>query len=411
MGINKFRVWMKEKYGSGDIPLISKSDFDGGEFNETVSRYGEFSCETAARTAEHFSKALKEYINNEQIVGIFYGYNAYVNDYLWGHHGMRFIIDSPYIDFFSSPCGYDNSRGLGVDWSDMLTTESLKIHGKLYFVECDIRTHLTRRMQDSRPGIYPDGIYTLYNENGNKTVWCGPETPELSLSAIRKAFAHQLTKGSGIWWFDMWGGWYHDNDIISELKKMKTIAESSKEKNAERYPSAQVVMFIDEKAYLNNPRDSHLCHSVNITRSAMGNTGIPFDLCMVEDAEKALNKYRAAIFTAPLPSESGKKALNICRNLNIPYISADTENSFFGETQLRDFLLSSNIHCYNSDGNVICCVNGFLGIHSVKDGIAEIKLPAEYTVRPLLGTSLDECRTDRILIDMNKHDTAVFELI
>ena len=411
MGMEKFRVWMKEKYGSDNIPVISKSDFGSGEFNETVSRYGEFCCELTARTVEHFSKALKEYINNEQIVGVFYGYNAFVNDYLWGHHGMRFIIDSPYIDFFSSPCGYDNSRSLGVDWSDMLTTESLKIHGKLYFVECDIRTHLTRRMQDSRPDTYPDGIYTLHNEHGNKTVWCGPETPALSLSAIRKAFAHQLTKGSGIWWFDMWGGWYHDNIFIYELKKMKDIAESSKEKNAESFPSAQVVMFIDEKAYLNNPRDSHLCHSVNITRSAMGNTGIPFDLCMVEDAEKALNKYRAAIFTAPLPSESGKKALNICRNLNIPYISADTEKNFFSETQLRDFLLSSNIHCYNSDGNVIYCGNGFLGIHSVKDGIAEIKLPAEYTVRPLLGTSLDECKTDRILIDMNKHDTAVFELI
>lgn len=410
MGIEKFHAWMKKNYGCDNIPALSKSDFGGGEFNETVSRYGEFCCEMTTKTIEHFSKALKEYINDEQIIGVFYGYNAFVNDYLWGLHGMRFIIDSPYIDFFSSPCGYDNSRSLGVDWSDMLASESLKTHGKLYFVECDIRTHLTRRMQDSRPGMYPDNIYTLYNEHGSKTVWCGPETPALSLSAIRKAFVHQLIKGSGIWWFDMWGGWYRDDMIISELEKMKDIGEASKEKSAEHYPSAQAVMFIDEKAYLNNPRGSSFCHCVNITRIAMGNTGIPFDLCMVEDAEKVIHKYRAAIFPAPLPSDNGKKALEICRNLNIPCIRADKEKSFFSENELRDFLVSSGIHCYNSDSNVICCGNGFLGIHAVKDGIAEIKLPEKYTVRPLFGTYFSETITDTVSIDIHKYDTAVFEL-
>ena len=411
MGLKKFRIWMKEKYGIAGIPVISREKLYNGVFDETVSRYGEFCCEMAAKTVEHFSKILKDYINNEQVVGVFYGYNAFVNDYLLGLHGMRFIIDSPYIDFFSSPCGYDNNRSLGIDWGDMLATESLKCHGKLYFVECDIRTHLTRRMQDSRPGIYPDNIYTLKDEHGNKTAWCGPETPEFSLSAIRKAFAHQLTKGSGIWWFDMWGGWYHDIQIMSELENMKNIVESAKEKHSAQFPCAQTVLFIDEKAYLNNPRSSNLCHSVNITRIAMGNTGIPFDLCMVEDAEKVIRKYRAAIFTAPIPSGSGKAAAEMCENLNIPCIHTSREKTFYTETELRDFLVSSGIHCYNPDGNVIYCGNGFLGIHSVADGEIRINLPEKYTVRPLLGTDFSECETDGFSIDMKKHGTAVFELV
>ena len=209
----------------------------------------------------------------------------------------------------------------------------------------------------------------------------------------------------------MWGGWYHDDNILSELKNMKNIAEASKEKSDEHYPSAQAVMFIDEKAYLNNPRGSHLCHCVNITRMAMGNTGIPFDLCMVEDAEKVISKYRAAIFPAPMPSESGKKALETCKSFNISCLSADTEKSSFSESELRDFLVSEDVHCYNSYRNVIYCGNGFLGIHSIKDGIAEIKLPEKYTVRPLLGTKFTECTTDTVTIDIKKHDTAVFELI
>ncbi len=410
-GLEKFRMWLEEKYGISDAQKLLKSDFSSGTYNETVSLFGKFCCEKAAKTVEHFSKALKEYINNEQIVGVFYGYNAYVSDYLYGLHGLRFIIDSPYIDFFSSPCCYDDNRNLGVDWGDMLTSESLKIHGKLYFVECDIRTHLTRRMQDSRPGFYPDNIYNLYDENGNKTVWCGPDTPELSLSAVRKAFAHQITKGNGIWWFDMWGGWYHSQEIMSELKKLKNIADSSKEKNSDIYPSAQTVVFIDEKAYLNIPRGNRLCNTVNHIRVRMGVTGIPFDLCMVEDAEKVLHKYRAAIFTAPVPSESGQNAVKLCQSMNIPYIQSSIEKPFYEENELRDFLVPSGVHCYNSDGNVIYCGNGFLGIHAADNGKVTVKLPAKYTVRALSDIGFPECETDTISINMKKHDTAIFELI
>lgn len=410
MSLKKFRVWMKEKYAT-DVPVISKEDFEGGVFNETASRYGEFCCESAAKTVEHFSKVLKEYINGEQIAGVFYGYNAFVSDYIFGLHGLRFIIDSPYIDFFSSPCCYDENRNLGFDWGDMLTVDSLKIHNKLYFVECDIRTHLTCSMQSSRPGIYPDGIYTLKDVNGNKTVWCGPDTPELSLSAIRKAFAHQLTKSSGVWWFDMWGGWYHDEKIMCEMKKMKDISESAKNKNGANYPSAQTVVFVDEKAYLNIPRGNYLCNCVNYTRVKMGNTGIPFDLCMVEDAEKILHKYRAAIFTAPIPSDKGEEAVGLCKKLNIPYIQISAEKPFYSVSELRDFLVLSGVHCYNADGCVIYCGGGFWGIHSVIDGDVKVNLPEKYRVRPVLGTEFTETETAEIRLKMKKYDTVIFEFV
>ncbi len=410
MSFEKFRIWMKEKYNVNNVPKISKDDLFKAGFNETVCRYGEFCCESAAHAAEHFCKVLKDYINNEQVAGVFYGYNAFVNDSLSGLLGLRHIIDSPYIDFFSSPCCYDGNRKLGIDWGDMLPTQSVKTHKKLYFVECDIRTHLTRRMQASRPNEYPDEILPLTDGNGNKTVWCGPETKELSISALRKAFAHQLTKGSGIWWFDMWGGWYHDEEIMSEMKNMKDIADSSAQKNAELYPTAQTVVFIDEKAYFNNPRCSDFCHCVNRTRVAMGNTGIPFDLCMTEDAKKVLHKYKTAVFTAPLPSESGKKAVELCKKMNIPYIQSDTEKSWFTTDELRDFLISTGVHCYNSDGNVVYCGDGYLGIHSVDEGKINVTLPKKYKVRQILGTGFAECETESISLDMQKYDTVLFEL-
>ncbi|MBQ3602490.1 MAG: hypothetical protein IJA02_01465 [Clostridia bacterium] len=411
IALQKFRFWLEEKYGVSDFPVLSKADFCSGVYNEAAARYGEFCNETVAYTVEHFAKVLKEYINGEQLVGVFYGYNAFVSDYLWGTHGLRCIIDSPYIDFFSSPCAYDEGRRLGFDWGDMLPFESVKQHGKLYFVECDIRTHLTKQMQASRPGRYPEGIYTLYDESGNKTVWHGPDTVENSLSAIRKAFAHQLTHASGIWWFDIWGGWYHDENIMSELKLIKDTVESSVNKNPKLYPSAETVVFVDEKAYLNIPRGNHLCNCLNHTRVRMGNTGIPFDLCMVEDAEKVLGKYSAAIFTAPMPSESGKKAIELCEKLNIPYIQTSEVKPFYSTDELRSFLVSRGVHCYNTDGCVVYCGEGFLAVHSVADGEVKITLPDKSTVRPLLGTDFEVCETDSFTINMNKHETAVFELI
>lgn len=410
MGLEQFRMWMLEKYGIENADVPSRELFTKGIVNETTRRYVEFSNEAVATTINHFAKELKEYINNEQIVGAFYGYSAFVGNSLYGLHGLHHIIDSPYIDFFSSPCAYDNIRQPGVDWGDMIPVDSLKLHGKFAFIECDIRTHLTRRMQDSRPGYYSDDGFFLTDANGNKTVWCGPETLELTLSALRKAFAHQLIKSSAVWWFDMWGGWYHDYKIMDEISTMKAIADCSVNKNSADYPDPQVVLFVDEKAYANIPYSNPLDRTVSDTRVAMGNTGIPFDLCMVEDAEKVLHKYKAAIFTAPIPSDSGKTAVEICKKLNIPYILSDTEKSWFTTDELRDFLVDSGVHCYNSDGCVVYCDGGFLGIHSIRDGEISIDLPKKYTVKPLLGATVPECETDKLLLDMKKYDTVIFEL-
>lgn len=410
MGMKKFSEWAKRKYGIENIKIPDKTELGNGTFTDEIHKYFEFCNESVAKTVEFFAKTLKDYINNEQITGVFYGYCAFVNDPLLGLHGLGSIINSPYIDFFSSPCCYDGNRSLGIDWGDMIPVDSLKKHGKLYFVECDIRTHLTQRLQASRPNEYSDDICPTVDKNGIKTVWSGPDTQELSVSAIRKAFAHQLSKGSGIWWFDMWGGWYHDEAIMSEMAKMRLIAEGAKNKNTEQYPSAETVLFIDEKAYLNNPTGSELCHAVNHTRIRMGNSGIPFDLCLVEDVEKVIKNYRAAVFTAPLPTESGKAAVELCKKLNIPYLHTSEEKPFYSVDELRDFLVLSGVHCYNSDGSVIYCGEGFLAVHSVNDGEVKITLPQKYKIKPLLGTDIPECETNTLTLNMKKYETAVFEL-
>ncbi len=405
----KFRKWAAEKYGEENIRMPLREELSCSEAPE-VKKYYEFSNEMNAKTVEFFARSLKEIINNEQIVGVFYGYIAFVNDVLAGLHGLRFIADSPYIDFFSSPCAYDNNRKLGTDWGDMLPVDSLKLHKKLCFIECDIRTFLTKGMQESRPGVYPDGIYTLYDENGGKTVWCGPENLPLSLSAVRKAFAHQAVKGTGIWWFDMWGGWYHNEEIMNELGRMYTVYENLRSIKKDELPSAEVIFFVDEKAYLNLPRGNHLLHSVNAIRIAMGNTGIPFDIYAVEDAPLILQRYKAAIFSAPIPSDSGIRAAEICKALDIPCVEATSEKAFYSTDELRSLLEAIGVHCYNEDGCVIYSGNGILAVHTVNDGEVKISLPRKYTVKGLFGAESEEYYTDTLTIEALRHNTVIYIL-
>ncbi len=410
MGVRKFAQWVREKYGIEEIKTPERSDFCGGKFSEDYRIFSEFCSEEVTKTVEHFAKSLKELINSEQIVGVFYGYNSFVNDPLFGLHGLRHIINSPYIDFFSSPCCYDGNRHLGIDWGDMVPPDSLKLHGKLYFVECDIRTHLTRRMQLSRPGEYPEDIYATVDENGNKTVWSGPDTLALSLSAIRKAFAHQLTKFSGIWWFDMWGGWYHSEKIMAELSHLRRVYEDLHGIDTSDLPRAETALFVDERAYANFARETYLRDTVNSIRVALGNSGIPFDMYMTEDAEKVLKNYRAAIFTAPIPSQSGRATVELCKKLGTPFISSSEEKPFFTTEELRDFLVNAGVHCYNTDGCVVYCAGGLLGVHTVCDGETKITLPEKLKVTPLTDGTGKESETQVITFTAKEHETFLFKL-
>lgn len=411
MGMEKFKMWCVEKCGSEPEKIPEKADFAADTLHPDVQKYYRFCSEMTADTVAFFARQLKKMIHNEQIVGVFYGYTAFVSDPLCGLHALGDIIDCPHIDFFSSPCCYDNNRNPGVDWGDMLPVDSLKLHKKLYFVECDIRTHLTRRMQLSRPGEYSDEYYNTHNPDASKTVWCGPETAELSLSALRKTFAHQITKASGLWWFDMWGGWYRDDRLMADLVRMKTVYEQTVNRNTEDFPAPETAFFVDEKAYANYPRGHRFAHSVTGLRVALGNTGIPFDMYSVEDAPEVLHKYKAAVFSAPLPSAAGEKALALCRKMSIPVICPDAHKHLYSTEELRAFLVGAGVHCYNADNNVVYCANGFLGIHTIREGEQIICLPQPCKVTPLFGTQLAECVTDRITLTLPKHATAVFRLL
>ena len=403
-----FAKWVKERYGDEDAALPSPEDFIYGgvaeNTNEHAKRYSLFCNEEVARSIDHFAKTIKEQTEFEQIVGTFYGYSFESNNtVLFGSHALRCLINSENLDFFSSPNAYTNNRAFGIDWSDMMPVDSVRLHGKLAFIECDIRTHLTCAIQEVRPGEYPDDIYKTKD---GKSVWAGPPTRELSVSALRKCFAHQLTKGSAIWWFDMWGGWYDDAALISEIAEMKKLYD-----NADPQGSvAEIAFFADERGYANLfSRSPHL-QGIRDTRTAMGNIGAPYDTLMVEDAEKLLKSYKAAVFAFPIASECGKKAISLCEELGIPYISATPEHTALTVDEIETFIKAAGVHIYVDSRDVVYVGGGYVALHAAVGGKKQIKLPSTAKITAIFGADIAEQITDTIEFELGEYDTALFKL-
>lgn len=205
----------------------------------------------------------------------------------------------------------------------------------------------------------------------------------------------------------MWGGWYHHDKIMAELENMRRIYEKVNGSSHECL-RAEVALFIDEKAYKNIPRGNPMAHMVNHIREKLGATGIPFDVYMVEDAQRVIERYKVAIFTAPYPSDEGHKALELCKRLNIPYIPAKEPNS---AEELRKAITALGVHCYNSDNCVIYCGNGILGVHTANDGETKITLPKVCKVNALYGADVKDMITDTITLNLPRHSTAIFEIL
>ena len=405
-----YKRWAKEKYGENDAALPSPDEFKYSENrrkqSENATRYALFCNEEVARSVDYFAGRIKERTDHSQIVGTFYGYSfESCETALLGSHALRCLIDSENLDFFSSPNAYTDNRAFGIDWADMIPVDSIKLHGKLCFIECDIRTHLTKAIQDVRPGEYSDD---MYRTGDGASVWVGPPTAELSREALRKCFAHQISNGSAIWWFDMWGGWYDDPSLMKEIGDMKKIYERKWESG--RSLSREVVFFADERGYSLLFSASPQLSGIADTRKAMGNTGVPYDIYMVEDAERVLRNYKAAVFPMPISSDAGKKAMELCEKMGIPYIAATVDNYHITVEKLTKFYKNNGIHSYTDENDVVYVGNGYVGLHSASGGKKRLILPDRYTVSPVFGTDFSEKTTDMIEFNLKENATALFSV-
>jgi beta-galactosidase len=250
-----FRTWLKKKYGTVQAlrrawndPQVAfetatppneverYSSNHGVFFDPGVSRrvpdYFTFFNEMVADVLIENARWVKENTGHRKIVGAFYGY-------LWcnfpnlsavhsGHLAFAKVLRSPDVDFIASCYTYDNKQLGGPNNSQSLP-DAAALHGKLYFNEVDTETHLLQRQWR-----WGDSLRNPTNFEETKGL-------------LVRDYAYALTKGFGMWWTDLHGGTYHDDNIISLFGRMRQIDEAAL--NVDRRADTDIAVIVDEASF------------------------------------------------------------------------------------------------------------------------------------------------------------------
>ena len=308
-------------------------------------------------------------------MGSFYGYTYERQDRESNHHALEKILNSDAVDFLCSPISYMNVREAGHDQPCMMPLESLKRHGKLYFMENDARTHLTGPLFDiphfDNPHYKP------------RPRWHTVET-------FKMYFSRAFIKNHPFWWFDMGGGWHKYPLYMQMDKDFLEITKASHKKD--RSGVSEVALIVDERVFCHfdsKGRVENVKPIVYDFRNQLGVMGAPYDSFLASDFELIKNDYKAFILIEPKETELSHRIKKEAKSCLV--ITPDKKDMTTDE--LRAFLKENGVFLY-SDKDVVLYVNkSYLFLHTVHNGRLNIKL--------LGGKKLEQIYGDPV--DLSKH--------
>lgn len=301
--VEGYRQWLKQKYGALErVEAVHRCRYGSWSQVSLATPAERLTCENGclrnpyreaktmdftrwhnhliADTIGYFCRVIKEHSHGGRITGAFYGYLFELPSLDYGHWGLGEVLSNPDVDFLASPNSYMGLRQPGIDWPSMSVVDSARLHGKLWFIESDTRTHLTGPLKDKRPDILPqNGRYD------RKGVWKGPDTYEETCHLLKKGFGSLLTKHLSTWWFDMWGGWFSDPRYLQLLEKFGALLWEQQQRPSAF--SAQIAVFVDDcSQHCFGLNSSELAQQLSLQREALGHLGAPYQVFLLDDLTK-----------------------------------------------------------------------------------------------------------------------------
>ena len=402
---NAFQDYLRQNALDGDIsgqPDLSLLQSEGPYHeDDLLALYLEFANRSVAELICSLCGAVKKETKGRLVIGTFYGYSLEVSSPLWGTHALKTILGCKNVDFLCSPNSYIGTRDVNLDWTEMYPADSVRLHGKLCMQECDVRTHLTKPLCEAAPEYDPENRYTA-------PIWQGLADRSQSLNMIRKSFGRQLVKGNGFWWFDMWGGWYHDPALLTELNHLRKIYTDSLTKK-DRKSLAELAVFVDESAY-RYMTDCALRSAAFVQRGPLGHFGAPYDAYDVSDFPSVFQKYKAVLFLSACKTGYMRRALRLCAAYDVPYLSITESKTWYTAQELRDFCDKTGVHIYSRTNDLLYVNKNYLVLHASEAGEKAIVFKETYSYRELL-TEKGSVDSGTILkAFMQAGETKLFEL-
>jgi hypothetical protein len=429
-----FQAWCENKYGEISllngawnsnyssflqiaVPSLEKrairyqGDFvaDSEAFAEVVDFYQCLS-DSYANAIIELGEYIKSIYDGDIFVGTFYGYLAQIP--VGGHNSMKKVLDSDCIDYFASPFAYVNQRQTAEDWFAHSAMETVRQYKKLWFMEADVRTNLTLPLYETNPELFDKDEPRMH-----LPVWFGPKTEEESCWNITRCFARVFCYGQALWWFDMWGGWYKSEKMMSLLEKMKALYQT--QWDMPFVSVSEVAVILDEKASFLLSNDhflkTHYCQLVEL-----GSTGVPYDLLLngCVNAEQ-LQRYKCVIFIAPYEPDAlllgqlarqGKTVALTGKNYGDPGENVIVTADSLSFDSLISLFQKAGVHRYVDKKALIFVRNGFLSITAAEDDCYALSLKGDGVLTGVFDGEKHESHARQVLLSLRKNQTKFFKV-
>ena len=325
-----FRGWLRERYQNDTAALqaawadqsvtfetaevpshdeqsetTTKHSFrDPQRERKTIDFYTCF-AELCADDLLEFCRTVRRITKNEKLVGGFFGY---VMELAWnmgffadsgtlaasevstlqrsGHLGLHKVLHSPDIDFLVSPYGYA-FRGLGGDGLPMQPAESLRVHGKMYFMEEDTLMH-----NNFDPG------------GRNQSI-------ENSIAVYQRNFAQAITHAHAVTWFET-ADLHEDDSLVEErkwwIRRFQELGTWGLQ--LDRKPAADTAVFLDDESFFYESNTNNVDLPLIWRQRVVGlnRFGAPHDMYLLDDLLTGeLPAYKLYVFLNPFHLDNHRR--------------------------------------------------------------------------------------------------------
>jgi hypothetical protein len=317
-----FRDWLRAKYGSeerlraswrepdltfdtvevpGWEPRLRSTErhFRDPVLERPVIDYYQCHHEAVADTPLLFCRATREAWPRPIAIGLFHAYLLHLHHQASGGHlEMQRVLESPDVDFFSSPFSYEfDARFMGGSAHVRCMTESVRLHRKLYMNEMDHPTHVGDNFKRPQP--------------------FSSETVVDAVTVFRRNMVHSLALGQGTWCLDFGppdlnglGGWWADPALMAEAGRVRRLTEILLDRPWSS--AADVLLVYDPRAFYYTGQmylglyhqtrnwlrsETFSFEALNRTVSEAYRSGCAFDTVLLDDLPRVdLSRFRAVVY-------------------------------------------------------------------------------------------------------------------
>lgn len=214
---------------------------------------------------EGLAKVIKEATSRRKLAVLFYGYLFEIASLPHGpassgHLAMDRLLNCPDVDVLCSPISYSD-RGLVGSTPFMVAVDSVRLHGKLWLNEDDMRTHLSAK----------DDPYSRV------------DTLEHTRWVHMRNFGPLLTRRITCWWMDLPSiGWLNSPEIWDNLGQLKRLYDRDLGKPSRYAP--EIAVIADEKSLYYLAQSRALASPLlAVLRSQYNRIGAPVGIYLLND--------------------------------------------------------------------------------------------------------------------------------